>query len=294
MLRRKMTAIEAELYGNEMRKEENVTKEVELAVVQSIMSSARFNRIGNKVFMVINPLYVHIPDWQRDLDTSNSVTISTGYVEEKWDIPKVFWNVKTQRLEVADGSHRIFGAQIGKFKDVLVYLMEISEEEAIRLFIAQSDDRRKMHPTDFYIPGLKLKTPKYVTLRDICHARHIKVTKKDDVIDSVGTIHGFKGCVDMAEHNPKLLENVLDTIIKMRWIGSSKEAFMAVNIRAIKKILSENANDISEIQKVLIANCSGAKYYEDNISVLKTEAQVYDWLATEINRHSELKLLKAA
>ena len=37
MLKRKLTAVEVEACGNEMRKEANITAEVEFAVVQSIM-----------------------------------------------------------------------------------------------------------------------------------------------------------------------------------------------------------------------------------------------------------------
>lgn len=293
-MKKRLTAAEVENYGNKMRAEQNITKEVEMVIVQSIMNASRVNRIGHKAFMVINPLYIHIPSWQRDLETANSISISTGYIEEKWDIPKVFWNIKTQRLEVADGSHRIFGAQIGKFKDVLVYLMEVNEEEAIKLFIAQTEDRRRMLPTDYYVPGLKLNIPKYMKLKEICHNRNIKVTEADDLSESIGTLHGFKECSNMAVGNPKLLENILDTIIMLHWYGSSKDAFMTTNFRAIKKILSANSKNIKEIQNVLVANCSGAKYYEDNISVFKTQAQVYDWLIKEINEKSELKLVRIA
>ena len=59
--------IEAEMQESRIQ-EDFVGKVEEISIKQMVENAKVNNRLGDKILMSINPLYVHIPEWQRMCD----------------------------------------------------------------------------------------------------------------------------------------------------------------------------------------------------------------------------------
>lgn len=137
-----LTAKEAEMEMQELRNKEGFTGKMETDYISRMIKDAKRNSmIGDKLQLVVDPMYIHIPEWQRRLKLARAYTIGNTYNKYKWDVPKVLFH--KGRLYVIDGQHRIYGAFKAKMDAVVVEIMECSLEEAIDLFINQSQDRAK-------------------------------------------------------------------------------------------------------------------------------------------------------
>lgn len=115
--------------------------DVETTAVKTMIETAKQNgRFGDKVLMVINPIYIHIPIWQRKLNIVNALKIGTEYNKYKWEVPKIIYI--DGKLKVIDGMHRIYGAIKAGMDAVTVEIIDgITEREAIRYFLDQRERR---------------------------------------------------------------------------------------------------------------------------------------------------------
>lgn len=151
-----LKAKEAEKEMQEVRKENGFVGKNEELLVSNMIKMARNNsRVGDKLLMVVDPMQIHIPDWQRRIKLERAYSIGNNYNSYKWDEPKVLLFGK--RLWAIDGQHRIYGAFKAKKESVVVEVMECSLEDAIELFLSQSKDRAKMQPMDIYHAALAAK-----------------------------------------------------------------------------------------------------------------------------------------
>lgn len=73
-------------------KEDFVGKVEEISIKQMVENAKVNNRLGDKVLMSINPLYVHIPDWQRMCDVISAQEIGNNYNKYKWEVPKLLYH----------------------------------------------------------------------------------------------------------------------------------------------------------------------------------------------------------
>lgn len=61
--------------------------------------------IGNKKYVLIDPVLIHVPNWQRTTDMAKTEEIAVNFDEDKFDPIKVYIN--EERFNVADGAHRL-------------------------------------------------------------------------------------------------------------------------------------------------------------------------------------------
>lgn len=72
------TEVEA-IFQKAREKEGNFIK-AESAIVKSLYENAKRNsKIGDKLQIVVDPMYIHIPEWQRKAELSRAMKIGNGY-----------------------------------------------------------------------------------------------------------------------------------------------------------------------------------------------------------------------
>lgn len=123
MKRSYLTAKEAEQVMQETRNQDGFTGKNEKILVNTMVKNAKANnRIGDKLLMVIDPKYIHIPEWQRNIRLEKAYAIGNNYDKYKWDAPKIL--LFEDKYLCIDGQHRIFGAFKAKKEDVVCEVME--------------------------------------------------------------------------------------------------------------------------------------------------------------------------
>ncbi len=173
---------------------------VERKIVEDKVEEAKQKlKSGEKAIININPLLIHVPTWQRDLDVNRAKRIATDYNPYKWELPKVMLHDK--KLIIVDGEHRIIGAIFGGMKLVQVeVLVRITESEAIDLFLSQGDDRRRMSPQDTYSAALEAKKEEYVALKRICNNNHVAVKGDQEPIKNpIGILTSISDGISLAK-----------------------------------------------------------------------------------------------
>lgn len=104
-----VTAKEAEQEMQVVRQADGFTGKMETDYISRMIKDAKRNSVvGDKLQLVVDPTYIHIPEWQRRITKAKSFAIGNCYNKYKWDAPKVL--VYKNRLLVIDGQHRIYGA----------------------------------------------------------------------------------------------------------------------------------------------------------------------------------------
>lgn len=282
-----LKAKEAEKEMQEARKKNEFTGKNEKLLIENLVKSAKNNsRIGDKLLMVIDPMQIHIPDWQRRIKLERAYSIGNNYNSYKWDEPKVL--LYKGILLCIDGQHRIYGAFKAKKDAVVVEVMECSLEEAIDLFLSQSSDRAKMQPMDIYHAALAAKKPEYVALHDICKKHNIAVKGDDEIENPVGTFSSISDGINWIKGGKaELLDSMLALLGKLEWNGYADtyngKAYIAKIIRALKSMYAYYEGRTNEMEIALLEHCKGTEFFVDNI-MTKTQAQIFDYLS-EIVRY---------
>ena len=214
-----LKAKEAEKEMQEAREENGFVGKNEELLVSNMIKMARNNsRVGDKLLMVVDPMQIHIPDWQRRIKLERAYSIGNNYNSYKWDEPKVLLFGK--RLWAIDGQHRIYGAFKAKKESVVVEVMECSLEDAIELFLSQSKDRAKMQPMDIYHAALAAKKPEYVALHDICKKHNVAIKGDDETENVVGTFTSISDGIKLVKgEKSELLDSMLSLLGDLEWNG---------------------------------------------------------------------------
>lgn len=269
MKRRNLKANEVEAMFNEVRKLDADFSAGEQSIVRTIMETAKRNgRIGDKVLLVLPPYYIHIPDWQRKADLLRAREIGIGYNKHKWEVPKIVYTDGI--LKCVDGMHRILGALVAKIPDIVVEVMEISEEEAIELFLGQSNDRGHMKPMDYYNASIKANKPEYIEFREVCHKHNVQVRGDDALVNPVGT---FTSITEGVKTEKRILDQVLTLIDSLRWNGKetnslspSSAAYGTKVVRSIKKLYAYHEGNEAQMEKALLSRCKGTEWFIKNLA----------------------------
>lgn len=301
-----LKAKEAEMEMQEARNTEGFTGKNEKMLIANMVKAARNNsRIGDKLLMVIDPKYIHIPDWQRRIKLAKAYEIGNNYNSYKWDEPKAL--LFNGILLCIDGQHRIYGAFKAGKEDIVIEVMECSLEEAIELFLSQSIDRTKMQPMDIYHAALAAEKPEYTALRDICHKHNVAVKGDDETENTVGVLTSISDGIGFTKTKPELLDTMLGLLGELGWNGYADsyngKAYTAKIIRALKALYAYCDGRIPEMEAALLKHCKGTEYFVENI-MDKTQAQIFDYLSeivryemespfTEKKRKSTKKTTKA-
>lgn len=129
-LRGKVEPKEMEIVLDNLRLQNDFLDIVERKIVEDKLEEAKKKlSVGEKPIISINPLLIHVPEWQRDLTIRNANKIGLEYNPYKWELPKLMcFNGK---LYVVDGHHRTIGAiKAGLLSVQYEVLIGITEAEA--------------------------------------------------------------------------------------------------------------------------------------------------------------------
>ena len=231
------SVIEREM--QESRNKEEFTGKVEAITIKQIVENAKVNsRFGDKILVNINPLHVHIPSWQRMCDVVAATEIGTKYNKYKWEVPKLLY--LNGKLWCVDGMHRIYGAFKGKIEAVICEIIECSEKEAIKLFLGQGIDRRKMSQVDYYRAAIEYGDENYIQLKEICNNHNVAV-KGDPIENQVGIFTPIKdGIKSIRKNGTELLDKIITIITDLQWNGYADtyngKAYTAKYIRVMHSL----------------------------------------------------------
>lgn len=293
----KLEPMEVETMMNEARMLNNIIEVGERMIVSDKMEEARSKHDGReKAIISINPLLIHVPDWQRDLTISDAKKIGAEFSPYKWDLPKIMY--RNDKFYVVDGMHRVIGAYFGNMKLIQVeVLIGITEAEAVDLFLSQQDDRKNMAPVDTYSAALVARKEEYVRLKAICDRNHVAVKGDRKPVDNpIGVLTPISDGVKMAKNCPDLLDRILKLIVKLQWNGGKSyrdgKAFSAKTLRVFKKLYSYYAGRETDMERVLLNNCKGSKYFNDNLSE-KWQDSLFDFLSDVIEKNIDIPVIEA-
>ena len=284
-----LTAKEAEKEMQESRNIDGFTGKMETDYISRMIKDAKRNSmVGDKLQLVVDPMYIHIPEWQRRLSLARAYVIGNSYNKYKWDVPKVLFH--KGKLWVIDGQHRIYGAFKAKMDSVVVEIMECSIEEAIELFINQSQDRRKMQPMDIYKAAIAGHKEDYMKLQEICHKNNVAVKGDEDITNTVGTLTSISDGIHLVQTNTNLLDSMLKLLGNLGWNGYADsyngKAYTAKIIRALKALYAYTDGRTDEMEEALIKHCKGTEFFVTNI-IDKTQAQIFDYLSEVVRYEME-------
>lgn len=262
---------EVETEMQKQRENDGFTGKVEEAAIKTMVETAKQNgKFGDKILIVLSPEYIHIPDWQRKMKISRALSIGNNYNRYKWEVPKILYY--KGKLWCVDGMHRIYGAFRGKMKMITVEIMDdITEKEAIDLFLNQTDDRSHMSPMDTYHAAIAAGKPEYLKLKSICTKNNVQIKGDTGTVKNPsGILTSISDGVNMAKSNPELLNKILRLINRLQWNGyesvTEGKAYSAKVLRVLKKLYSYYPENEKDLEKILLANCKGAKYFRDNLA----------------------------
>lgn len=292
----KLEPMEVETMMNEARMLNNIIEVGERMIVSDKMEEARSKHDGReKAIISINPLLIHVPDWQRDLTVNTAKKIGAEFSPYKWDLPKIMH--KDNKFYVVDGMHRVIGAYFGNMKLIQVeVLIGITEAEAVDLFLSQQDDRKNMTPVDTYSAALVAKKEEYVRLKAICDRNHVAVKgDRNPVENPIGVLTSISDGVKMSKFCPDLLDRILKLIVNLQWNGGKSyregKAFSAKVIRVFRKLYAYYAGRETDMERVLLNNCKGSKYFNDNLSE-KWQDSLFDFLSDVIEKNIDIPVIE--
>ena len=255
----------------------NVCESIEIKEVDCALKNS-FS-IASKRYILINPAFVHIPDWQRDTDMAKVQEIAQNFNEDKFDPVKVY--ARNGKLFVADGAHRIVAFVINGEIKILVEVLGCSEYEAILTFLGQQSARKSMSVADTYRAGLKANIKEYTEFKNLFESYNIQIVTDDNKLENpIGKVAPSRDLLRMVKNNTELLELTIKTIRALNWTGSEKSAFTLRMFQIFKKLFANYEKNT--VIEGLLENCKGASYFENKIAPVKSNAEMYDILAKAI------------
>lgn len=287
--------IEAEL--QKAREKDGLVGKVEHDLIKSKVDDAILNgRFNDKVLMTVKPIHLHIPMWQRELQVSRAIEIGTNYNKHKWDMPKVLYN--DGKLFVIDGMNRTYGAFVAGMERIVVeVLTDITEQEAIDIFLNQSKDRKEMTQKDLYSASIAYGIKEYLKLKEICEKNKIKVKGDRNSIDNpIGILTSISDGLYLAKYNPELLERIIVIINKLQWNAGKSlkdgKAYSAKTIRVFKKLYAYYSDRLEDMENVLLNTCKGSEFFNNNLYE-KAQDTIFDSLSAIIERNIDIVTINA-
>lgn len=236
---------------------------------------------GGKVYIVIDPTIIHIPKWQRDTDMAKANDIAENFQDEKFDPIKVY--IYNGKVYAADGGHRTVATIINKQKKVLVEVLACDEYNAVLIFLDQQTGRKAMSVCDMYRAGIKANIKEYIAFKEVFDKYNIQITADPVEIDNpLGKVTPSRTVLRLANRRQKELEKALSLILKLHWHGSTEKN--AFTLRIINTLIKLYATCGNEVEGALLKNCKGATYFESKVAPIKSNAELYDFLVSEISK----------
>lgn len=290
-----MSVKEVNGFIDEMRAKKGIVEIVEKQIVENLLENAKRNsRYGDKILMCINPIYLHFPDWQRELNRPRAEKIGKEYNAYKWEIPKII--VKNGKVYVIDGMHRSFGALLAGMESIVVELLiEINEQEAISLFLEQGDDRKNISPVDKYNAALTARKPEYIKLKEICEKNHVAVKGDQNPIDNpIGVLTSISDGITLVKTVPDTFDRMLSLLERLQWNAGNNanngKVYSAKILRVFKKLYAYYTDRQEEMENVLLTICKGGTYFNNNI-IEKYQDTIFDFLSEVIERNIDVLVI---
>lgn len=261
-----LKASEAEQVMNGLRIQKGLSADTENKIIEQTVKLARQNgKLGDKIVMVIPPYYVHFPDWQRKLDVARAKEIGENYIAAKWEMPKLIY--VGGLLYCIEGMHRSFGAAISGMEDAVFELLDnVTEKEAINIFLQQTADRKRISQEDKYIPSIKAEIPEYLKLRDILHKYNVQIKGDDAIRNPIGIFTSISDGIRTIANDEKTFRRIIAVIYNLGWYGDDcNTAFSSKTFRSLKKLYAAYKGKEKLLETQLLDNCKGAEYFQANL-----------------------------
>lgn len=258
-------------------------------IKDKIEDAKQKGRMGDKIQMVVNPMYIHIPEWQRTLRVGKALSIGNNYCSAKWDAPKLI--AIEDKLYCVDGMHRIYGAFKAGITNVVCEFLEISEMEAIDLFLSQTEDRSHMTPSDYYRAAIAGGKEDYINFRNLCIKHNVQIKGDDcpEVNNPVGIWTSIYDGIEWMRTSPVVLERMLKILGETRWNGANYaegKAYAAKTVRVLKKLYAHYKGKEDMLESALKDVCSGTQFFNDQLYIL-SQAMMFDYLDREIQKYEK-------
>ena len=252
----------------------NYEEKVELREVECALKNS-FS-IASKRYILINPIFIHVPIWQRDTDMTKVQEIAQNFNEDKFDPVKVY--VINGKLFVADGAHRVVAFVMNGEIKMLVEVLNCNEYEAILTFLGQQSARKSMSVADTYRAGVKANIKEYIDFKNLFEEYNIQISTEDNKLNNpIGKVTPSSTLLRMTKTSKETLKNTIDTIKLLDWSGSSKSTFTIRIFNVFKKLFANY--DKNTVTERLVKKCKGATYFESKIAPIKSDSEMYDTLA---------------
>lgn len=149
---------------------------------------------------------------------------------------------------------------------------------------------------DTYSAALVLRKEEYVILKSICDRNHVAIKgDRNPVENPIGVLTSLSDGVKMAKLCPDLLDRILKLIVNLQWNGGKSyrdgKAFSAKVIRVFRKLYAYYAGRETDMERVLLNNCKGSKYFNDNLSE-KWQDSLFDFLSGVIERNIDIPVIE--
>lgn len=100
----------------------------------------------------------------------------------------------------------------------------------------------------------------------------------------------------MSRACPDLLDRILQLIVKLQWNGGKTyregKAFSAKVLRVFRKLYAYYSGRETDMERVLLNNCKGSKYFNDNLSE-KWQDSLFDFLSGVIERSIDIPVIES-
>ena len=280
---RYMSPIETEKWIESKRDSEKESTEIANALNSAIT-------FGSKKYIIIDPTFIHVPVWQRHTDMAKATEIAENYEERKFDPIKAY--IAAGKLMGTDGMHRTV-ARIKRNENlkekgmptekVLVEILNCTEEEAINTFLGQQSGRKTMTTGDTYRAAIKAGLPEYVKFKQIFENNRIQISEElTEMENPIGFVRPSRTMLRITNRKEEVLKEALKLIKDLNWCGStSKNAYTLRNVNVLIRMITVYSADV---KAKLLKHCSGAVYFESSVAPIKSNAELYDFLVSEINK----------
>lgn len=214
--------------------------------------------------------------------------IKTNFTESKFDPIKGF--LYGDKLWAADGAHRnaaiaLLNSESGEEdqREILVEIIDCTMHEAIMTFLGQQSGRKGMSTNDMYRAGVEANVEEYLNFKEIFDENNIQITAETERKENpIGRIRPSRELLRMSKSKQAALRRAISMIIKLNWCGSTeKNTFNTRNIKVLLRMEGIHGDATLDLLK---KHCNGATYYESKVFPIKSNAQLFDILESEVNK----------
>lgn len=280
---RYMSPIETEKWIDNRRETEKEESELACAMNSSIS-------FGAKKYIIIDPTFIHVPLWQRHTDMAKATEIAESYEERKFDPVKAC--VTNNHLMGIDGMHRTIARikRNEKLKEkgkptekILVEILDCTEDEAINTFLGQQSGRKTMTVGDTYRAAIEAGLPEYMNFKRIFEENRIQISEElTEIENPIGVVRPSRTMLRLSNRKESVLNESIKLIRDLDWCGSvNKNAYTLRNINVLIRMITIYGSDV---KMKLLKHCKGAVYFESSVSPIKSNAELYDFLVSEISK----------